>query len=116
MLKILLVFSTVYSITSFAQHQTEVKRFVAITFDDLPVACRCEDNASRHEITDKLLATFKKFEMPILGVVNEQKLETNGVSDPSKVALLQKWLDAGHELGNHGYAHKNINDISMAEY
>ncbi|MEX2231167.1 MAG: polysaccharide deacetylase family protein [Cyclobacteriaceae bacterium] len=117
MMRILLFLSTaVFSINSVAQDQSEVKRFVSITFDDLPVVCRCADDAARHDITDKLLATFKKFEMPILGVVNEQKLETNGVADPAKVALLQKWLDAGHELGNHGYAHKNINELSMAEY
>ena len=115
MLKIFLL-SLVYSISSMALGQSEVKRFVSITFDDLPVVCRCAGDAERHDITDKLLSTFKKFEMPILGVVNEQKLETNGVTDPAKVALIQKWLDAGHELGNHGYAHKNINELSMAEY
>lgn len=92
------------------------KRYVAISFDDLPVVCRCEDDASRNEITDKLIATFKKYHMPILGVVNEQKLETDGVVDPQKVALLKKWLDAGFELGNHGYSHKDINEISLEEY
>jgi peptidoglycan/xylan/chitin deacetylase (PgdA/CDA1 family) len=99
-----------------AQTQAFPKRYVAITFDDLPVVCRCEDDAERRDITDKLLATFKEFGMPVLGVVNEQKLETNGIVDPMKVELLQKWLDAGYELGNHGYAHKNINDITMEEY
>ena len=101
---------------SLGQTDPVSKRYVAITFDDLPVVCRCKDDTERHEITDKLLATFKEFSMPVLGVVNEQKLETNGIVDPWKVALLQKWLDAGQELGNHGYAHKNINDISMEEY
>ena len=98
------------------QTASQPKRYVAITFDDLPVVCRCEDDSSRQELTDRLLATFKKFRRPILGVVNEQKLETNGGPDPLKVSLLQKWLDAGYELGNHGYAHQNINDISMQEY
>ena len=102
---------------SFAQDQSPPTRYVAITFDDLPVVCRCEHgDVDRNYITDGLLATFKKFNMPILGVVNEQKVETNGVVDPAKVALLQKWLDAGHELGNHGYSHRNINDITFEEY
>lgn len=92
------------------------KRYVAITFDDLPVVCRCENDAERMEITEKLIATFKKYKMPILGVVNEQKLESNGSVDPARVALLQKWLEAGFELGNHGYSHKNINEISFEEY
>ena len=98
------------------QAQSSSPRFVAITFDDLPLVCRCEDDASRMEITDKLMEIFKKYNMPVLGVVNEQKLETDGVVDPAKVALLQKWLDNGHELGNHGYAHKNINEISFETY
>jgi peptidoglycan/xylan/chitin deacetylase (PgdA/CDA1 family) len=98
------------------QDATKVQRYVAITFDDLPVVCRCKDDAERRYITDKLIATFKQFKMPILGVVNEQKLETDGVVDSTKVALLRRWLHSGFELGNHGYSHRNINDISMEEY
>ena len=96
--------------------QRAPKRYVAITFDDLPVVCQCENDAERLEITEKLIATFKKYKMPILGVVNEQKLESNGIVEPARVALLQKWLEAGFELGNHGYSHKNINEISFEEY
>ncbi len=93
-----------------------VTRYVAITFDDLPVVCRCESDSQRRYITERLIETFKAFNMPVLGVVNEQKLETAGVPDPAKVALLQQWLDAGFELGNHGYSHRNINDLSPEEY
>ena len=103
-------------LTSQAQNPAPPKRYVAITFDDLPVVCLCEDDAARKDITDKLLATFKEFNMPILAVVNEQKLEENGVLVPARVSLLQQWLDAGHELGNHGYSHKNINEIPFEEY
>mgnify|MGYP003575118625 CR=1 FL=1 len=91
-------------------------RYVAITFDDLPVVCQCKDDAERMEITEKLIATLKKHKMPILGVVNEQKLEYNGIVEPARVAILQKWLEAGFELGNHGYSHKNINEISFEDY
>ena len=99
-----------------AQTQSTPQRYVVITFDDLPVVCRCQDNASRMEITDKLMTILRKYNIPALGVVNEQKLETDGAVDPEKVALLQKWLDHGHELGNHGYSHKNINEISFEAY
>lgn len=105
----------VFSVTHQTAAQTQT-RYVAITFDDLPVVCRCESDSARNYITDRLLATFKKFNMPVLGVVNEQKLETNGIKDPAKVALLRKWLQSGYELGNHGYSHKNINEISFDQY
>ena len=94
----------------------EHKRYVAITFDDLPVVCQCQDDASRRYITENLLKTFKTFNMPVLGVVNEAKLETDGIADPQKIDLLRMWLTAGYELGNHGYAHRNINDIPMEKY
>lgn len=96
--------------------QQATPRYVAITFDDLPVVCRCESDAERMEITEKLLATLKKYKMPILGVVNEQKLETDEIIQSARVTLLEKWLDAGFELGNHGYSHKDINEISFEDY
>jgi peptidoglycan/xylan/chitin deacetylase (PgdA/CDA1 family) len=100
--------------TCFAQHVP--KRYVAVTFDDLPVVCQCENDAERTDITEKLIATLKKYKMPILGVVNEQKLESNGIVEPARVVLLQKWLDAGFELGNHGYSHKDIKEVSFEDY
>ena len=104
------------SVLTLAQCQKKNQRYVAVTFDDLPVVCRCETNAERLDITEKLLATFTQYDIPVFGVVTEQKLETDGNVDPERVLLLQKWLDAGHELGNHGYAHKDINDIPFEEY
>ena len=112
----LLLFFYLAAILSMVQCQKKPQRYIAITFDDLPVVCRCENNEERMEITEKLLVTFKKYEIPVLGVVTEQKLETEGKVDPERVILLQKWLEAGFELGNHGYAHKDINDITMEAY
>lgn len=111
---VLLLF-TISSTISYGQ-QNPPRRYVAITFDDLPVVCQCENDAERMEITKKLIATFKKYKMPILAVVNEQKLESNGTVDPARTALLQQWLQAGFELGNHGYSHKNINEVPFHEY
>ena len=103
-------------ILSLMSCQQQPKRYVAITFDDLPVVCRCETNTERMEITEKLLAIFAEYDMPVLGVVTERKLTKNGAVDPGEVALMQKWLEAGHELGNHGYSHKDINEITFDEY
>ena len=99
-----------------AQPQPAEQHSIAITFDDLPVVCRCQTHEERQYITERLISTFKAFRIPVLGVVNEQKLETDGVVDSLKVSLLTQWLDAEYELGNHGYSHKNINEISMSEY
>jgi len=114
--KTLLSLVCIAAILSMMQCQNKSRRFIAVTFDDLPVVCRCEDNADRMEITEKLLSTFKKYDIPVLGVVTERKLETEGTVDPEQVILLQKWLEAGYELGNHGYGHQDINDITLEEY
>lgn len=114
--KSFLLFICLATLLTMVQCQKKPQRFVAITFDDLPVVCRCEDNAERLEITENLLAVFDKYNMPVLGVVTEQKLEVDGVVDPEREILLKKWLEAGHELGNHGYAHKDINNITLDEY
>jgi peptidoglycan/xylan/chitin deacetylase (PgdA/CDA1 family) len=112
---VLTVCFAISSITAFGQEMNR-RRYVAVTFDDLPVVCRCESDGERTEITKKLITTLKKYKMPILAVVNEQKLESNNAVDPARTALLQQWLSAGFELGNHGYSHKDINEIPFDEY
>ena len=112
-IKLILVLSAVSGLMNC---RDKPQRYVAITFDDLPVVCRCENNAERMEITEKLINIFTTCDIPVVGFVNEGKLESDGVLDSARIALLQKWLDAGYELGNHGHGHKNITDVSMAEY
>ena len=114
--KSFLLLFVLVAVHSMVQCQKKPERYIAVTFDDLPMVCRCENNAERLYITEELLATFKRYDMPVLGVVTEQKLETDGIVDPERVILIQKWIGAGHELGNHGYAHKDINDITLEEY
>lgn len=103
-------------LTNVNAQTSDSNRYVAITFDDLPVVCRCPGDEDQRHITEKLLATFHQFDMPVLGVVNEQKLETDGKLDLKKVSLLRQWINAGYELGNHGYSHKDINALTMEEY
>ena len=72
------------------------RREVAVTFDDLPaVLLRQDDTATAIAITTKLLESIKSNEVPAIGFVNENKLLSGGRSDPARVALLQRWLDAG---------------------
>jgi len=54
--------------------------------------------------------------VPVVGFVNENKLEVDGKVDPRRVAMLEDWLDAGYELGNHTYSHADINDVGVAGF
>jgi peptidoglycan/xylan/chitin deacetylase (PgdA/CDA1 family) len=92
-------------------------RRMAITIDDLPVAQPSwHDDAQMARITTGLLASLAAHRVPAVGFVNEGKLERDGVVDPFRVGLLERWLAAGHELGNHGYAHLDLHRVPPAEW
>ena len=89
-------------------------RAIAITFDDLPAAAipaseRCDAKAiGRWNV--KLLATLKRHHAPALGLANGRPCLENLAS------ILNLWLDAGHDLGNHTFSHRDLNSIPLTEY
>ncbi len=80
-------------------------RRVAVTIDDLPRGGDGgpRDYASIRAMTEKLLAPFKEQKIPVIGFVNESKLPA-----PELRKILDLWLDAGADLGNHTYSHANF--------
>lgn len=84
-------------------------RAIAITIDDLPVAGAAgADIAQAERVTRDLLSALRRSSAPAIGFVNEGKLYAGGRLDPRRLALLQQWLDAGFELGNHTYSHIDL--------
>ena len=107
----------------FAQAPAVVKpptRSMAVTFDDLPAVSVVKgDPASLLAFTDRLLAVFSRFHIPIVGFVNEGKLSVRGEGldgQRSRIELLQRWIAAGLELGNHTYSHRSLNDLPIEEF
>src|SRR5688572_6882294 len=89
-------------------------RAVAVTIDDLPtVSAVRRDLAEAERITNELTAALKRSSVPAIGFVNEGKLRTNGEVDAARVALLQTWLDAGLELGNHTFSHLDLHSSTV---
>ncbi|MGE5803933.1 MAG: polysaccharide deacetylase family protein, partial [Gemmatimonadota bacterium] len=89
------------------------ERVVAVTIDDLPVVSVASDWSS---VTERLLGALREHKVPAVGFVNEAKLYQNGTLDSTRVALLSAWLSAGHELGNHTFAHRGAHATPLAEY
>jgi len=88
-------------------------RTMAVTVDDLPVGMPGRYTIEeQQQITRRILSTLSAHEVPAIGFVNEDKLEVQGEVDPARVALLESWIDAGFELGNHGYSHLDLNRVS----
>ena len=87
-----------------------VPRLVAFTFDDLP-ATRMRGEVGA--LTERLLTALRREGIPAIGFVNEGKLAG---AERARTALLEAWLDGGHELGNHTYSHLRLFDASTAEF
>lgn len=83
------------------------QRTVAVTFDDLP-DINSDEHAVRAEraINRKLLASLTRNGVPAIGFVNEEQLEDT--------SILDLWLDAGFDLGNHTFAHNDFDKESIA--
>jgi peptidoglycan/xylan/chitin deacetylase (PgdA/CDA1 family) len=94
-------------------------RRVAVTIDDLPGppgSVLRGDLGAFQAMTAKLLAALKASGTPAIGFVNEGKLAPNGEREAARVALLEAWLDAGMDLGNHSYSHRSLNRIPLDDF
>ena len=100
-----------------AQTVASTPRRIAITVDDLPVVSATRrDIGFQQQVTEGIVSTFVRHRVPAVGFVNENKLAPDGAVDPRRIALLSQWLDAGLELGNHGYSHLDLHRVPLAEY
>lgn len=100
-------------------------RRIAISFDDLPwanldpttplpaqgtVPPRIADGSAR------LLQALKDTGTPAIGFVNCARLLAQGQSRQDRVAMLDAWLDAGLELGNHTATHVDLHKVGLPAY
>ncbi len=97
----------------------QLRRQVAITVDDLPGAIPATPAASGDlrdlvRYNEAIPSILKAHHAPAIGFVNEKRLQVAGERD-ARAALLQRWIDAGFELGNHTYSHANFNQVSLQE-
>lgn len=93
------------------------QRAVAITIDDLPRGGDSRTERSLDAVsalTEKLMMPFREQRIPVTGFVNEGRRVDFGVDGLREV--LEIWLDAGADLGNHSYSHLNINNVPLADY
>jgi peptidoglycan/xylan/chitin deacetylase (PgdA/CDA1 family) len=90
-------------------------RQVAITIDDLP---RGGDGGGRdfaaiRDMTERLLAPLREQKIPVTAFVHPGRTE---LSPADLRRILDMWLNAGAELGNHTWSHAGLNRMPVAEY
>lgn len=104
------------SLTSAAQ-AAEPDRRITVTIDDLPwqrmATTSPEALRTRHAA---LLKQLLRGNVPVVGFVNEDKLEFDGVVQPERTAMLDAWLDAGYLLGNHTYGHVDVHEVGIPAF
>src|SRR5207249_4581766 len=101
-----------------AQAQSREKaRKMAVTIDDLPYVVMEEapylPNAQR--ATRDILRALKTYNVPVVGFVNEARLQANGEVN-ARIALLEQWINAGAILGNHTYSHPDFNRLTIEQF
>jgi peptidoglycan/xylan/chitin deacetylase (PgdA/CDA1 family) len=101
-----------------APHAGDGARTVAVTFDDLPAtASAAMDVGQLQQLTQKLIASLRKYRIPAVGFVNEGKLFVGPEPDvDGRTRLLELWLEAGVELGNHTYSHRDLNRVPLEDF
>ncbi len=122
-----LIFTLAMALPAFAQDRATIPpdRRINITIDDLPWVSgndqSWEDEKSlaarsikKHH--HRLISAMKKAKAPVTGFVNESKLYSNGQLQKKRIAMLDDWLKAGFELGNHTYGHISMHDVELHAY
>lgn len=91
------------------------QRAVALTFDDIPGVAYSEPCDAKAVVAanKKLLDVLRRHRAPALGLVTAGN-DCHGTI-PLR-AVLDLWLDAGHDLGNHTHSHRDFNRMPLAEF
>ena len=86
---------------------------ILITVDDLPMTGGDLHAAppERERITRGMLATLVAHEVPAVGMVT-----WGNVRGAGDLKLLERWLEAGHELGNHTFRHLDYHRTEQAAW
>lgn len=107
---------SIFCAGAWAQNKT-----VAITIDDLPYEWHdpaihkldAADATQAAEVNQKILAALARHKAPATGFVNQLKVEQLGIEQGT--AMLKPWTSGRFEVGNHLYAHKDANDLSVEQ-
>ncbi len=90
-------------------------RRVAITIDDGPVVGEMENLANFERVSAGLTGALHGEQVPATIFINERQLNVRGQRD-GRVAVLERWLDAGFELANHTYSHPSLNAVPLWQF
>jgi peptidoglycan/xylan/chitin deacetylase (PgdA/CDA1 family) len=74
-----------------------------------------EDLGRFQRISNGLIGALTAETVPATIFINERQLNVAGQRD-ARAAVLEQWLDAGFDLGNHTYSHPSLNNVPLWQY
>jgi len=85
---------------------------VAITIDDLPVHGPYPAGETPQSVGSAVVRALTAAHAPAYGFVNGHWV----AEQPETAGVLRMWRSAGLSLGNHGWAHRHLSEMSPAEF
>jgi peptidoglycan/xylan/chitin deacetylase (PgdA/CDA1 family) len=85
---------------------------IAVTIDDLPVHAPYPPGVTPDQVSQEMIAALKADHVPVTGFVNAVRMQET----PGTDAVLDRWHAAGATLGNHGWAHRHLSEMSVADF
>jgi peptidoglycan-N-acetylglucosamine deacetylase len=83
---------------------------IAITVDDLPLHGPLPPGETRFGLAQRMLSVLHQHQVAeAFGFVNGQKIER----DATLIAVLDAWTQARQPLGNHGFRHLSLDDVTV---
>jgi peptidoglycan/xylan/chitin deacetylase (PgdA/CDA1 family) len=85
---------------------------LAITIDDLPVHAPYPPGVTPDAVSRQMISALKAGGVPVTGFVNAVRMQ----EQPGTASVLDRWHAAGAVLGNHGWAHRALSDMTVEEF
>jgi peptidoglycan/xylan/chitin deacetylase (PgdA/CDA1 family) len=85
---------------------------LALTIDDLPVHGPIPAGETPQSVANGVISALTSAHVPAYGFVNARWTE----QQPDTLDALKAWRAAGLPLGNHGWAHRHLNEMTVAEF
>lgn len=100
------------ALASCATPQAAQQPEVALTIDDLPVHGPIPAGETPASVAKGIIAALTDAHVPAYGFVNAHWTE----QQPETLEVLKAWRSAGLSLGNHGWAHLHLTELTAAEF
>ena len=100
------------ALASSATAKAERTPAIAFTFDDLPLHGPIPQGDTSQSVANGVIAALTHAHVPAYGFVNAHWT----VDQPATLDVLKAWRAAGLPLGNHGWSHQHLSQMTISQF